>query len=219
MSDAGTPCISDPGHFLVSAAAAAGIRVIPVPGACAALSALVVTGFALSTFAFVGFLPRSGSARTASLARVAASDGAVVIYEAPGRVRGTIDALEGVVGDREVVVAREITKKFEEVRRFASVSEAAVEYAECEDEPRGEFVIVVGPAKSVRKMEGVHDEMETADVNVRGMARALLEEGVPVKAIAKSIGSVANLSKKAVYKYVSDLKDEMLLSPTPARNT
>lgn len=174
--------------------------------------ALVVSGFDLKALTFVGFLPRAGSARKRALARVAEAAGAVVLYEAPRRVRATLAELAETPGERAVCVAREMTKKFEEIRMFASVKEAVDAY-EGEEEPRGEFVLVLGPPKKKEREEDV-DEMEVADVNARGMARALLEEGVPVKAIAKSIGAVANLPKKAVYKYVSELKEEMQLTST-----
>ena len=118
VSDAGTPLLSDPGARLVRAAAAAGIAVVPIPGASALLAALVGAALSADRFTFFGFVPRKGPERRSLLADVAALRHTAVLYEAPGRVAETLDDLAAAgAGGREAVVARELTKQFEEFRR------------------------------------------------------------------------------------------------------
>src|SRR3954471_21504270 len=116
ISDAGTPLISDPGGRLVSAAVDAGVRVVPIPGASAVLAALTGSGLDTERFTFVGFLPRKGKERTTTLAQVVSSPCTTVLYEAPARVADSLRDLASAAGDgaRPVVVARELTKQFEE---------------------------------------------------------------------------------------------------------
>ena len=117
VCDAGTPLLSDPGARLVEAALAAGSRVVPVPGASAILAALVASGLPTEPFSFVGFPPRRGTARSTWLERLRGLDGSIVLFEAPGRVAATLADLERTLGPRRVAVARELTKRFEEVVR------------------------------------------------------------------------------------------------------
>ena len=139
VTDAGTPGISDPAFLLVREAIRAGVTVIPVPGASAVLSALVASGLPLERFVFEGFLPVKKGRRT-RLEELRGERRTIVLYEAPHRLRRTLRDLLEVMGDRNIAVAREITKKFEEILR-GPLSEvlAAVE----RKEPRGEYVIVV----------------------------------------------------------------------------
>lgn len=144
VSDAGMPGVSDPGERLVRAAINAGHVVEVVPGPSAALAALVVSGLPTGRFAFEGFLPRKGSARTSRLSDVAAERRTVVLYEAPHRVARTLADLAVVCGgDRRVAVVRELTKLHEEVWR-GTVADAAAWAAE--REPPGEIVIVLDGA-------------------------------------------------------------------------
>jgi 16S rRNA (cytidine1402-2'-O)-methyltransferase len=145
VSDAGTPGISDPGERLVRACVDAGVHVESIPGPSALVTALVVSGLPTGRFRFEGFLPRKGTARAQRLAAIAAADSTVVLYESPHRVVATLHDLHDALGaDREVAVARELTKMFEDVQRgplgrvVASVDERA--------EARGEHVIVIAPA-------------------------------------------------------------------------
>jgi 16S rRNA (cytidine1402-2'-O)-methyltransferase len=144
VTDAGMPGVSDPGARVVTAAAAAGVTVEVVPGPSAVLAALVLSGLATDRFSFEGFLPRKGREKGARLAAIAASPQTVVVFESPHRVRVTVQNLEAACGaDRAVAVARELTKLHEEVWR-GSLAEAAAWLETVE--PRGEYVIVVGPA-------------------------------------------------------------------------
>ena len=144
VSDAGLPGIADPGGDLARRAIAIGIPVTPLPGANAALSALICAGLPLEGFTFVGFLPRKEKKRRELLTRVAAYPETLIFYEAPHRLRETLDALAESLGRaRQACAARELTKKFEEFRR-APLGELSDYYRE--NEPRGEFVIVVAGA-------------------------------------------------------------------------
>jgi 16S rRNA (cytidine1402-2'-O)-methyltransferase len=139
ITDAGTPGISDPAYVLVRDAIEAGIRVIPVPGASALLAALVASGLPMDRFVFEGFLPLKKGRKT-RLEKIAAEEKTVVLYESPHRLQRTLRELQAAMGERRVAVARELTKKFEEIFR-GTLAQAAVRFAE--KEPRGEFVIVI----------------------------------------------------------------------------
>ncbi len=138
VSDAGTPAVSDPGQRLVAAAASAGHRIEAVPGANAVLTALVVSGLPTERFVFEGFLPRRGADRRDRLADIAAESRTVVLYEAPHRIRQTLDDLRAACGDtRRVAVSRELTKLHEDTVR-GTLGDIDV------GDPRGEYVIVLG---------------------------------------------------------------------------
>ncbi len=141
ITDAGTPLISDPGGRLVSAAIAAGIKVIPVPGASSVLAALAGSGVPLDRFIFLGFLSRKGKARQGEIRRVIDSDSTVVLFESANRLHATLsDIAAAGGGDRHAVIARELTKQFEEFRR-GPIDELAAHYSEAT--AKGEVVIVV----------------------------------------------------------------------------
>ena len=144
VSDAGLPGIADPGGDLARRAIAAGIPVTPLPGANAALSALICAGLPLEGFTFVGFLPRKEKKRREVLVRVAACPETLIFYEAPHRLRETLAALaSGLGAQRRACAARELTKKFEEFRR-TTLGDLLAHYTE--NEPRGEFVLIVAGA-------------------------------------------------------------------------
>lgn len=140
VTDAGSPGISDPGAGLVAAIAEAGYPVVSVPGVSAVSAALSVAGFPADRFTFLGFLPRRKSQRTATLTDAARSGQALVIFEAPHRLRATLTDIADALNDPPLAVCRELTKLHEEVWR-GSASDALAHFAE----PRGEFTIVVGP--------------------------------------------------------------------------
>lgn len=202
--------MSDPGAQLVKAAVEAGLAVVPVPGACAALAALVASALPLSEFTFVGFLPRSGTDRRKAVERVAKVESTVVLYEAPHRLLGTLGALREVEGlGREICLAREVTKKWEEFLRFSTVAEAR-EWFETEDvEPRGEFTIVLGP---LQKSETTRDDLSAysnAKVDLAKLTSALVKQGVPVSTVARSVAAAADVPKKLVYTYASECKKSL----------
>lgn len=142
VSDAGTPGISDPGQRLVAAAIEAGLRVEPVPGACAMVAALTASGLPTDEFHFAGFIPVKSGQRARRLTELAALPGTIVLYESPFRVEKLVGELAALMPGRRLVLARELTKKFEEWLRGSPAEIAAVLAAR----PRkGEFVVVIGP--------------------------------------------------------------------------
>ena len=142
VSDAGTPAVSDPGALLVAAVREQGHRVIPVPGASALTAALSASGIVHDGVVFAGFLPVKGAQRKAKLAALAAGPWAIALFEAPHRIAATLGDLHAALGDRDVVIAREITKRFETITRIPLAQALAWVEAD-EDRRRGEFVLVV----------------------------------------------------------------------------
>jgi 16S rRNA (cytidine1402-2'-O)-methyltransferase len=140
VSDAGLPAISDPGEDLVRLAIEEGIPVVPIPGANAALSALIISGLSTVKFRFVGFLPRDKKRMRLSLEQLVESEDTLIIYESPHRIAATILILQDVLGDRRVALVRELTKKFEEVAR-GQLSEAQL-FLE-QHPPKGEYCMIV----------------------------------------------------------------------------
>ncbi len=192
VTDAGTPLVSDPGARLVSAAAAAGVRVEPIPGPSAALAALSVAGVRAAEFRFAGFLPRSGGKRKRAIDRVARSREATILFEAPSRVPATLRELaEGVGGERRAAVCRELTKLFEEVSR-GTLEELAARYAE--EPPRGEVTLVI---------EGAAEESEEAsETDPEALARALLDRGMRTKDAAKELAEILSWTVRDAYAVV-----------------
>ncbi len=166
ISDAGTPLVSDPGARLVAAAVAAGLRVVPIPGASATLAALVASGITPHPCTILGFLPRKGGERADQLKFAASLPHAVVLFEAPARVAGTLKDLAAVAGGaRTVAVARELTKKFEEIRR-GTLDELAAYYEHTA--PRGEIVLVLGGATFVPPTE---EDLAAVAADLRGQGK------------------------------------------------
>jgi 16S rRNA (cytidine1402-2'-O)-methyltransferase len=188
VSDAGTPLLSDPGARLVRAAIDAAITVSPVPGASAMLAALVASGLAIDRFSFFGFLPRKGAERRSALEEVVSMRHAVVLYEAANRVADTLGELERVgAADRATVVARELTKQFEELRR-GTVAELAAYYESTP--PRGEVVIV---------MAGVIPAAVSED-ELRARAVALRAEGRSARDVAAALSAELGAPRNLAYR-------------------
>jgi 16S rRNA (cytidine1402-2'-O)-methyltransferase len=154
VTDAGTPGISDPAYVIVRAALRSGFRVIPVPGASALLAGLVASGLPMDRFVFEGFLPVK-KGRRKRIERLRMEDRTIVLYEAPHRLFRTLREISLVLGDRVVAVARELTKKFEEVHR-GTLPEVLREMER--KEPRGEYVIVIAGAEKKRSENGEPEE-------------------------------------------------------------
>lgn len=146
VTDAGTPAISDPGALLVRAVLDAGFEVVPIPGASAVIAALSASGLAASQWLFCGFLPATAGARAKEIERLSAIGCALVFYEAPHRIAATLEALAAGLGpERRLVIARELTKRFETIHR-SSLGDAAAWLAGDSNRERGEFVLIVEPA-------------------------------------------------------------------------
>ena len=192
VTDAGCPAISDPGEDLVRLCAGAGVPVCAIPGPCAAITALSVSALATGRFAFEGFLPAQKKERRERLERLKAEDRTMIFYEAPHRLRETLDALLAAFGpDRPVSLCRELTKLHEEVLRL-TLGQAADYYKA--NEPRGEYVLVVGGAEP--GLESVSLE-QAAD-----MVRALMAEGLRTKDAVKQVSEETGVAKNALYAAV-----------------
>ena len=186
ISDAGTPLISDPGYKLVAEAIAIGLAVTAAPGPSAALAALCVAGLPTDRFFFEGFLPAKQSARRERINALAAAPGTLIFYESPGRLADALADLALELGPRPAVVARELTKLYEEVRR-GPLDELAAEFAG-EKAPRGEVVIVVSPAEARAPISEDALDREIAEtltkLSVRDAAAALAaKHGLPRKQV------------------------------------
>lgn len=197
VSDAGTPGVSDPGARTVAAVRAAGFRVIPLPGPSAAIAAMSASGLVDRRFLFVGFLPAKVGARKTAIAELAPIDAALVFYEAPHRVMETVADLVELLGSpREIVIARELTKMFEQIERMPLAAAPAWLAADANHQ-RGEFVLVVSAPPP---REGMDAEAER-------VLAALLSE-LPVKQAAKLAAKITGQPKNALYARALQLKDE-----------
>jgi 16S rRNA (cytidine1402-2'-O)-methyltransferase len=193
VSDAGTPLVSDPGYKLVREARAAGIPVTTAPGPCAAIAALTLAGLPTDRFLFAGFLPAKAGARAAAIAELAPVKATLLFYESGPRLAATLAALAEGLGPREAAVAREISKKFEEVRT-GDLAELARLYAGAP--PKGEIVIVVGPP-GAREAPG----QEALDT----MLREALTRLSPSRAAAEA-AEILGVPKKRAYERALALK-------------
>ncbi len=191
VSDAGTPLLSDPGYRIVHAAAEAGIKIEPIPGPSALLAALVVSGLPTDQFHFCGFLHAKQGQRTRQLEILADEQATLVFYETPHRILEALEDIGSVLGDREIVVCRELTKMYEEVLR-GSAREIASSLAS-RDAIRGEFVILIGKSRAPVVEEVPVEEM------IRGLIAAGVERMEAMKTVARERG----LSKREVYKLLS----------------
>lgn len=188
ISDAGTPLVSDPGARLVKSAIEAGIVVVPIPGASALLAALVAAGLDVTRFTFFGFLARKGRERQAALAEIGLLAHTAILYEAPGRVADTLAELADLgAGGRRAVVARELTKQFEEFRR-GTVEELAAYYRDAT--PRGEIVIVI-EAGAIRA---------PTEEEARERAQALRAEGATAREITTRLVEELGVPRNLAYR-------------------
>jgi 16S rRNA (cytidine1402-2'-O)-methyltransferase len=198
VSDAGMPSVSDPGSRAVAAVARAGLAVEVVPGPTAVSAALAVSGLPASQYRFVGFLPRKGGDRRRLLDSIARDAFTTVIFEAPTRVKATVDDLAAACGrGREFVAARELTKVHEEVWR-GTLGEA-VDWLEAVGEPRGEWVLMVAGAPSGKVADATPAEVEDA-------LRARLASGLDRRAAVAAVAADLALPKRQVYDVNVSLK-------------
>lgn len=192
ISDAGTPLLSDPGARLAEAVSAAGLRVVPIPGASALLAALVVAGLVPHPFTMLGFPARKGREREEQLALAARLPHTVVLYESPNRLVDTLRDLAAIAGStRPVAVARELTKHFEEVKR-GTLDDVAAYYEGTP--PRGEIVIVLGGASAASPSED----------GLQAVATALREEGVRPRDIVQRLMDEHGASRNLAYRLAHD---------------
>lgn len=194
VSDAGTPGLSDPGYELVQAVMAAGHAVQAIPGPSAVTSALAASGLPADRFLFVGFLPRKAGERRSFLAELAEEPGAVVAFEAPHRLVAALADVQAVLGDRQIAVARELTKRYEQIWR-GSVSGALAHFTA--NPPRGEITLVIAGAGRRR------DDQRWPEAQVRVAIELLAAEGVAPSGIARIVSRLAGWARSDVYDLVA----------------
>jgi 16S rRNA (cytidine1402-2'-O)-methyltransferase len=181
VSDAGTPSISDPGYRLVRAAIENEISVVPVPGPSALITALIAAGLPTDEFFFAGFLPPRASARRARLNELQSVPGTLIFYEAPHRLAATLKDAYEILGEREAVVARELTKLHEEIRR-GRLSQLTADYADEEKDIRGEIVVLIdrtvigGRVAEVVSIGALVDQFETEGLDHRAALKKAARE-------------------------------------------
>ena len=195
VTDAGTPGLSDPGHKLVTAALRAGIPVVPIPGPSAVTAALTVAGLPCDRFAFEGFLPARGAARTRRLEALRTEPRTLVFFEAPHRLERTLDALQTALGDRQAVIARELTKRYEEIRRgtLSGLREAIRDQS-----VRGEMTLVVAGAGG----EQASDVGGAGDLDA-AIGRALetaAREGTSIRDVVTRVVAERGGRRREVYR-------------------
>ena len=194
ITDAGTPGISDPGEVFVSMCREAGIRVTSLPGACALITALTMSGLKTGRFCFEAFLPLDKKERKEILEELRSETRTIIIYEAPHHLRKTLKELSDVLGNRNMAICRELTKQFEEVLHF-TVSEA-VEYYDV-NEPRGEYVLCI----EGRDREEVRQEEQLSwqELTIEEHMKLYEDRGMDRKECMKKVAKDRGISKREVY--------------------
>lgn len=195
ITDAGTPGISDPGEELVRQCHEAGITVTSVPGACAAVNALIISGRPTRRFAFEAFLPADKKERREILETLEQETRTVILYEAPHRLLRTLQELCEVMGDRKISLCKELTKRHENV--FATTMKEAIAYYE-NTEPRGEYVLVV-EGKSFAQIKKENQE-EFLNITIEEHMDCYLAQGMDRKQAMKQVAKDRGISKREVYQ-------------------
>lgn len=198
ISDAGTPLISDPGYKLISSLAKLEVKVIPLPGPCAAITALCASALPTDKFLFMGFLPVKDKELTQKLESIRLSDTTTVFYESPRRIMNTLEKLQQVDPNRVVALCREMTKTFETIYRN-DVTSLLSYLQEHDDEVRGEFVLVVGPHISEENEDVLSDNAKQAVAKMIGAMK--------VKEACQIVSDLTGESKNKLYDYALSLKD------------
>lgn len=193
VSDAGTPGISDPGEEIVKQAIKNNIKVVPIPGACALINALIASGMPTHEFEFIGFLSANKKERKDKLEEIKYDTRTLIFYEAPHKLQTSLEAMLEILGDREVVLARELTKIHEEYLRgkLSTVLEQIVEI-------KGEFVIIL-EGNSISKKD-----LETSNLNEKSLEehyKFYEEKGLDKKEIIKKIAKDRGVNKNEIYQY------------------
>jgi len=191
VSDAGTPALNDPGFELVRAVLAAGHKVSPIPGACAPIAALVASGLPTDSFVYLGYLPRKSIERQRLLTQISSLPYTLIFLEAPHRLLASLQALQAGLGDRQIAVARELTKLFEEIFR-GSLGEACERFNQ--NAPRGEFTLVLAGNNS--QTGRWTEEHLNAELQVQRI------KGVPTSQLAAMFARPSGWSRREIYQYL-----------------
>ncbi len=194
VSEAGMPGVSDPGYELIVAATQQGIRVIPIPGPSAVVTALAVSTLPTNRFTYLGFLPKKKAERIRFLGSIAHEQGTIVAFESPHRLLSSLSDMAQVLGNRRIAIARELTKIHEEV--FRGTIQEAMEYFQ---QPRGEFTLVI---------EGKKEEAEESLLTpkIEKELRSLIDKGITAKEIVARLSPTTGLSRKELYQACLKLK-------------
>lgn len=193
VSDAGTPGISDPGEEIVKKAIENNIEIIPIPGACAAINALICSGFSTREFLFIGFLSALKKEKKEKLEEIKYEKRTIILYEAPHKLKGTLECILETLGNRKIVLARELTKIHEEFIR-GTVEEVLKKL----DEIRGEFVILIeGGEESL----GDHEKASLLDLSLEEHYNYYKEKGLEKKQIIKQVAKDRNANKNDIYQH------------------
>lgn len=191
ISDAGTPVISDPGEFIVKEAIEREIEVIPIPGACAIITALMAAGVNTRNFTFYGFLSLNKKIRTKELEQIKDNNNTVILYEAPHKIKNTMQDLENYVDDRKIVIARELTKIHEEFIR-GTIDEIKDKL----QNPKGEYVIIIDKNENINENE----ENKVRELSIEEHYKYYEKMGLEKKEIIKKIAKDRQVAKNEIYK-------------------
>ena len=201
ITDAGTPAISDPGEILVRECQKANITVTRLPGACALITALTLSGLNTRRFCMEGFLPADKKEKKEILEELKQESRTMILYEAPHRLTKTLAELYEVLGDREIALCRELTKKFETV--FKTTLKEAIAYYE-ENDPRGEYVLVIeGKSREEKKQEKI-DEWEK--MSIEEHVAYYENQGIDHKEALKKVAKDRGVPKSEIYNIVANIE-------------
>ena len=202
ITDAGTPAISDPGEVLVKRAHEEGITVTSLPGCCALITALTLSGLSTRRFSFEGFLPSEKKDRREILDALKSEERTILLYEAPHHLKKTLEELHETLGDRKITLCRELTKKFEEVK-VTTLSEVIAFYEA--NEPKGEYVLVVeGKSREERMAE---EAQKFEELSLEDHMERYLNEGLDEKEAMKKVAKDRGISKRDVYRMLLERKN------------
>lgn len=197
VSEAGTPLVSDPGYKLISTVISKDLPVIPIPGPSSVIAALISAGLPTDKFMFVGFLPTRSAARKKFLSTLSSIDTSIVFFESPRRIASTLSDMVKVFGNRDAVIARELTKKFEQFNR--EKLEFLADYYKDMPNPKGEITIIVGPPgyDNLKSEYDIHEMMSTE-----------LVDGVRARDVVDKIASITGASRREVYEIANKIKSD-----------
>ena len=204
ITDAGTPAISDPGEVLVAKCLEAGIHVTSLPGCCALITALTLSGLSARRFCFEGFLPADKKEKKFILEELKAETRTIILYEAPHHLIRTLKELKEVLGNRRITLCRELTKKFETV--FPTTLEEALAYYS-ENEPKGEYVLVL---EGISHQQQLHDKQEEWErLTIQEHMQIYTEQGLNRKEAMKKVAVDRGIGKRDVYQSLLEDEDQL----------
>jgi 16S rRNA (cytidine1402-2'-O)-methyltransferase len=200
ITDAGIPAISDPGNELVKACIQAKIQITPIPGANAALTALIASGLSTNRFTFEGFLPTKNKLRNEHLNLLAKETGTMIFYEAPHRLQKSLIDFQDTFGkDRQIVLARELTKLYEEFWR-GTIGEAIAYYQDI-NKPKGEYTIVIQGCQESTKLE-------LSETEIKAKLENLVQQGMSKTEASRHLAKYTSLSKREIYKLMIEIVEK-----------